>query len=100
MLINFFSPTEVAPKNVITCTICVDLVKLADEAILSNSTIEQVRAWLSIVLLKLTLVGNLSILATNFILVVFFICDHSRCHGGLLGKKGPALGRLLSSETA
>ena len=77
-----------------------DLIELADEALLSNSTIEQVRPWLSIVLLKFTLVGNLSILATNFILVVFFICDDSRCHGGLLGKKGPALGRLLSSETA
>jgi hypothetical protein len=37
-----FSSTEVAPKNPITCTICVDLIELADEAILSNSTIEQV----------------------------------------------------------
>ena len=77
-----------------------DLIELADEALLSNSTIEHVRPWLSIVLLKLTLDGNLSILATNFILVVFLSVTTLDAMEGLLGKKGPALGRLLSSETA
>merc|ERR1712077_7527 len=31
------------PKNVITCTICTDLVTILDETITSNSTIEQVQ---------------------------------------------------------
>ncbi len=45
---TFYDLSEKASKNVITCTICTDLIELVDEQILANSTIEQVNITLTL----------------------------------------------------
>lgn len=46
--IVFILFSEKAPRNPITCVICTDLIELADEQLLANSTIEQVQRLLNL----------------------------------------------------